>query len=151
MDNPLLVVLNVHAVTQLHNVPAILRDIADQVEKKGCCWELSNSPSTNWNWEVTEKEKVDKRVDVQFNDIVGWSNPVVADLGFDVVYSGMLHLSDLRIVQLGVKDDAKMVYRGSVIQKAILRDKEACGKLYPSCCGCVSLNSKDCPRMSGEK
>ena len=25
-------------------------------------------------------------------------------------------------------------------------DKEACGKLYPSCCGCVCLGTKDCPK-----
>jgi hypothetical protein len=26
-------------------------------------------------------------------------------------------------------------------------DVEACGKPYPSCCGCAALNSSDCPRM----
>lgn len=29
-----------------------------------------------------------------------------------------------------------------------LEQREICGKKYPSCCGCASLNTSDCPRLN---
>ena len=50
------VVLRVNATTQLHNVPGILREIAAQVERKGCTWSKANGSGTSWDWEVREQD-----------------------------------------------------------------------------------------------
>jgi hypothetical protein len=50
------VVLDVHAITQLHNVPSILRKIAAQVECEGCGWSKANGSGTSWDWKVSERD-----------------------------------------------------------------------------------------------
>ena len=42
------------ATTQLHNVPSILREIASQVERKGCTGGTSAGSGTYVNWEVKQ-------------------------------------------------------------------------------------------------
>jgi hypothetical protein len=53
------VVLRVNATTQIHNVPGILREIAAQVERKGCTWSKANGSGTSWDWEVREQDNND--------------------------------------------------------------------------------------------
>ena len=49
--------------------------------------------------------------------IVGWSEEQTVNLGFDTV---RLHNPLLQVVCLGRKDEANMVYRDSVVRKAIV-------------------------------
>jgi len=74
------IVLRVHATTQLHNVPAILREIAAQVERKGCTWSKANGSGTSWDWEVGEQDNAprdlrgDSRVTVHADVVPGGDN-----------------------------------------------------------------------------
>ena len=52
------------------------------------------------------------------DSVVGWLDPEHVDLKFDTAYCDS---PLLKILHLGIRDDMRMVYRDSVIQRAVVR------------------------------